>query len=133
MFVDSSGWLALLHLRDRRHREADVAVRAAVSRRIPLFTTNLVVAEVHRLLLHRVGAGAAGVFLDRIDTSAEVEVVFATSSHHEAARAWLTKLADQAITYADAVSFAAMDGRGCRSAISFDRDFSIAGFQLFTG
>lgn len=30
-------------------------------------------------------------------------------------------------------AIAAMDARGCRSAIGFDRDLSIAGFQLFTG
>lgn len=131
VFVDSSGWLALLHARDQRHRDADRAVRSAVARRIPLFTTNLVIAEVHRLLLHRVGSAAAGVFLDRVDVSNEVEIEYATANHHAATRACLTKLSDQTITYADAVSFAAMDARGCRSALSFDRDFVIAGFALF--
>jgi len=94
---------------------------------------NLIVAEVHRLLLHRVGSAAASVFLDRIDASAEVEVEYAAATHHAAARRWLTKLADQTITYTDAVSFAAMEARGCRSALSFDHDFVIAGFELFRG
>ena len=131
VFVDSSGWLALLHVRDQRHRDADLAIRSATAQRIPLFTTNLIIAEVHRLVLHRVGTAAAGLFLDRIDASKEVELEYATAKHHTAARAWLRKLSDQTITYADAVSFAAMDARGCRSALSFDRDFVIAGFALF--
>lgn len=131
VFVDSSGWLALLHARDRRHRDADLAIRGALARRIPLFTTNLVIAEVHRLLLHRVGSAAARVFLDRIEVSAEVELEYATAKHHASARDWLTRLSDQTITYTDAVSFAAMSARGCHSALSFDRDFVIAGFAPF--
>lgn len=74
---------------------------------------------------------AARLFLARVDTSPEVEVVFAGREHHCAASKWLDKLSDQVITYTDAVSFAAMEERGCTSVIGFDRHFAIAGFQPF--
>lgn len=93
-------------------------------------TTDLVVAEVHRLLLFRAGIAPATVALDRIMTSPSVQVEFVTREHHDPARAWLAKLDDQVITYTDAVSFAVMSALRCRLALSFDSDFTIAGFEV---
>lgn len=131
VLVDAGAWLAFLHRRDSRHREADRALRALARSRERLFTTDLVVAEVHRLLLHRVGIQAARAFLERLATSAHVEIELATTHDHEAARRWLARLADQRITYTDAVSFAVMDRRRCRRVLSFDRHFAVAGFELY--
>jgi len=131
VFVDSGAWLAFLHRRDQHHRESDRAMRAAIQDRMTLFTTNLVVAEVHRLLLHRVGFAAARTFLDGLDASRHLEIDFATPSEHAEARAWIAKLADHPITYTDAVSFAAMERRRCRLVLGFDRDFLLAGFELY--
>lgn len=131
MFVDSGAWLALFSSRDTNHGAADGFFRNASAERLPLVTTNLILAEVHRLLLHRAGIRAASVALSRVDESQLVRVTFATSNHHRAARAWLDKLADQRISYTDATSFAVMDAERCRVAMSFDRDFWIAGFELW--
>jgi predicted nucleic acid-binding protein len=60
-------------------------------------------------------------------------VEFATAVHHVAARRWLARLADQAISYTDAVSFAVMQARRCGAALAFDRHFAIAGFALWQG
>jgi predicted nucleic acid-binding protein len=133
LFVDSGAWIAYFSLRDGRHREADARLRAAVAARRRLVTTNLVLAEVHRWLLFRAGIGPAAATLDRIDATRIdatplVQVVYPTAEHHRAARAWLARLADQRITYTDAVSFAVMSALGCRAALTFDSDFTVAGF-----
>ena len=96
-----------------------------------LVTTTLVVAEVHRLVLHRVGIKASAAVLDAIDGSTHVRLVFPGGEHHKAARRWLEKLSDQEITYADATSFAVMQAENCPAAITFDRDFVIAGFEVW--
>ena len=103
----------------------------AVSRRIPLLTTNLVVAEVHRFLLFHVGIQAAAHMIDRIDASPLVTIEFAGRAHHQVARAWLARLPDQRISYTDAVSFAVMETARCTIALSFDKDFVPAGFRLW--
>jgi len=90
-----------------------------------------VVAEVYRLLLFRAGSRVAGAALDRFDASRLLTVEFATPAHHAAARRWLERLADQAITYTDAVTFAVMEATRCRAALAFDRHFAIAGFTLW--
>lgn len=135
LFVDSGAWLAFFSARDRLHPEADRLFRHAFSRKIQLLTSDLVLAEVHRLLLDRAGIRPAMAALDRIEAakSVGVEIVFADADVHRAAREWLDRLADQVITYTDASSFALMRARRCESALSFDRDFELAGFRRWTG
>jgi uncharacterized protein len=132
LFVDSSAWIALLSARDQRHAEADALLREALSRRLPLLTTNLVLAEVHRLLLFRAGARAAAGALTRIEASERVTIEFSADSHHRRAREWLDRLANHPLTYTDAISFAVMEARSCSTAITFDHDFLVAGFSRWT-
>jgi predicted nucleic acid-binding protein len=133
LFVDSGAWIALRSRRDQHHPDADRLFRAAIERRIPLLTTNLVIAEVHRLLLFRAGPQAARRILEQIDASPSVAIHFPTADDHAAARRWLDRLAPRPITYADAVSFAVMDSVRCRHVLGFDADFAAAGFALWRG
>ncbi len=107
------------------------AVRLALARKIPLHTTNLVIAEVHRLILHGAGSRAALRVLSRIDSNSRVRVRVPSADDHRNARGWLDRLCGQAITYTDAVSFATMGVLGCTRAISFDRHFILAGFDVW--
>lgn len=129
VFVDSGAWIALASADDGHHAEAEALFRQAIRQRAQLLTTNLVIAETHRFLLHRAGMHAAAAVLNRIEASPLLTIEFATASHHEAARRWLTKLADQRLTYTDAVSFAVMDAVRCAAAITFDRHFTLAKFR----
>jgi predicted nucleic acid-binding protein len=133
VFVDSSGWIALFSLRDAHHREADRLFRSAIERSVPLLTTNLVAAEVHRLLLFRAGIPAATRALDVLDRSGSLTMHFAVAADHRAARAWIGSSADQKITYTDAVSFAVMKAAGVSTFLGFDRDFDVAGFDRWRG
>lgn len=128
LFVDSGAWIALVSARDQHHAEADALFREVVTRRTRLLTTNLVLAEVHRLLLFRAGVQAAAQALDRLEASPLLSIEFATAIHHRAARAWLDRLPDQRISYTDAVSFAVMEAARCAEVLSFDHDFVLAGF-----
>ena len=133
LFVDSGAWIALRSRRDQHHVEADRLFRQALQRRIRLVTTNLVIAEAHRLTLFRVGVQAAARALDRIGASPSVAVHFPTAADHAAARGWLDRLAPRPITYTDAVSFAVMEAVACRYVLGFDHDFAVAGFALWPG
>lgn len=131
VLVDSGAWIALLSARDQHHGEADGLFRRAIRERVALVTTNLVLAEVHRLLLFRAGIGAAATALDRIEASERVSIVFPTARHHVAARAWIARLGNQRITYTDAVSFAVMEAAPCGAVLGFDHDFVVAGFRFW--
>jgi uncharacterized protein len=130
LFVDSSAWLAFFSRRDGKHAAAVTLFQRAIQRQAALITSSLVLAEVHRLVLHRVGIRAAAAVLGSMDASNHLRLVFPDSAHHQAARGWLQKLSDQVITYTDATSFAIMDAERCSAALSFDRDFVVAGFEV---
>ena len=131
VLVDSGVWIALVRATDRHHAEADRMFRQAIRDRVALVTTNLIIAEVHRFLLFRVGIRPAAILLDRIDASPLLATEYVTAAHHVVARGWLEKLSDQVITYTDAVSFAVMEAARCTAAMSFDHDFEVAGFRLW--
>lgn len=131
VFVDSGAWLAFFSARDDHHAAAVALLQRAIESRAALVTSSLVLAEVHRLVLHRVGVRAATSVLASIDGSAHLRLVFPDRGHHTAARQWIEKLSDQVITYTDATSFAVMDAERCAAAISFDHDFLIAGFEVW--
>ncbi len=133
LFVDSSAWLAFLSARDGRHGDADRLLRKALELKIPLLTSNLVLAEVHRLLLFRAGPRAAAAALAHLDAGRTVTVLFPDASIHRDVRAWLAKFADQVISYTDAASFSLMKAHRCDTAVSFDHDFALAGFLLWDG
>jgi predicted nucleic acid-binding protein len=96
-----------------------------------LVTTNLVVAEVHRLTLHRAGVQPALKALDRVGASTSVSIQFATAEDHSAALHWLERLGPRPTTYTDAVSFAVMERTACSHVLGFDDDFLAAGFSLW--
>ncbi|MBX3023980.1 type II toxin-antitoxin system VapC family toxin [bacterium] len=123
-------WIALASARDQHYRAADAALREAIAAHTPLLTTSLILAEVHRFLLFHAGIHAAAVMLERIAASPSVAIVYPGAEHDAAARQWLARLDDQRITLTDAVSFAVMQSHRCAAALSFDRDFAIAGFAI---
>lgn len=131
LFVDSGAWIALRSRRDQYHAAADRAFREAIEQRIPLVTTNLVIAEAHRLTLFRAGYVAALRALEIIDSSSAVTVHHASSVDHRAASEWIERLAPRPITYTDAVSFAVVQATKCTHVLSFDEDFAAAGFELW--
>lgn len=130
VFVDTSAWVALFSGRDQHHMEAEQAFRSALGKGILLRTTNLVVGELHRLLLFRAGTKAASAAIARIDSSDRVVISYPDATHHAAARVWLQRLRNHPITYTDAVSFSVMAACHCASALTYDRDFAIAGFDV---
>jgi predicted nucleic acid-binding protein len=131
LFVDSGAWIALRSRRDQHHAEADRLFREAFSQRIALLTTNLVIAETHRLTLFRAGDQPALRALELVQASTSVTIRFPTADDHAAAIRWLGRMAPRPLTYTDAVSFAIMEATGCDHVLGFDRDFAAAGFVLW--
>src|SRR2546428_13962057 len=103
--ADSSAWMALRSARDRHHGEADAMFRRAAAQRVRLVTTNLVLAEVHRLLLLRAGARPAARALDRLEASPLPGVEFAPAEHPPAAPPWPERPRGPAVNYTGAATF----------------------------
>jgi predicted nucleic acid-binding protein len=68
-----------------------------------------------------------------LTSSRDVRVEHTTASLHASAVVFLDKLADQPVTYADAMSFAIMKALRCSVALTFDQHFAMAGFTMWRG
>jgi predicted nucleic acid-binding protein len=131
LFLDTAGWFAALSPREHGHETAREAYADAVRGGHLLVTTPLVAAEMHTLILRWRGPGAATLFL---------ETVFATGSHtvvpldteliDGAISRWIRRFADKSISLADAVSFEVMRRERITRALTFDRQFADADFEI---
>ena len=126
IFVDSSFWIALRFSRDSRHGEARdlLALRSGS----PLVTSNHVRGETWTFLRRRAGHRSAMDFLNRLKTTARLELAFVSRELEDEALEWLGRHDERPYSLVDATSFALMRRLGIRAAFAFDGDFTAAGF-----
>lgn len=133
LFVDTSAWYPLVVRSHPDHARLSTALRDSIGRRARIVTSNLVVAESHALIMRRAGIAPGLRFLQLVRASPNVVVTSTESLEDAAITDWLMRFADQAFSMVDAVSFAIMAERGTRSALTLDRHFATAGYEMVTG
>ncbi|MFN8581484.1 MAG: PIN domain-containing protein [Gemmatimonadaceae bacterium] len=107
VFVDTSAWYPAVVSNHADHRRVAKALTDRVQRRQRVVTTNLVIAETHALLLHRVNREAALAFTSIVRQSPNL-VVYSDARLEQAALEWLDRFKDQTFSLCDAVSFSVM-------------------------
>lgn len=134
VFVDTSGWYAVIDRRDAHHRRARDLIGRLLSAGSRLITTDYVVDEACTLAKARAGAVAATRLLDLLRDTRAVEWEWIGSERFARAEARFRKQTDQAFSFTDCTSFEVMRERSLRSALTSDADFRSAGFEpLLTG
>lgn len=134
IFVDTSGWLAAINTRDSRHHDVVETYDDLVARRTSFVTSNLVVAEMHILIVRDRGATAGCALLDAIYTDPLYRVIAVDRDlESEAAERWLRRFTDQRFSLADAVSFEIMRRERIGEALALDHHFEAAGYRLLPG
>ena len=130
-FLDTSAWFAVLSSREAGHGECSDIYTTLARSGAGLVTTNMVVAELHVLLLRERGTRVALALLDSLYEDNRHEVVFITREIERAATdRWLRPFEDAAFSLTDATSFEVMRARGIRKAFTLDHHFARAGFQM---
>lgn len=130
LFVDTSAWYPLLLKAHPDHARVATALRGTLNAGERAVTTNLVLAETYALLLSRGHRAAAIAFLAAVRTAPNLVVTSTEELEHRALKDWLMPFDDQNFSLADAVSFAVMQERGIRRAVTFDAHFATAGFEI---
>lgn len=126
IFVDTSFWIALRLPRDDRHSEA-----AALLERYgdgSLVTSNHVRGETWTFLRRRVGHRSAVHFLELLDQTVRLQLVFVSEQLEGQALRWLRRHDEREYSFVDATSFALMRSLRIKEALAFDGDFAAAGF-----
>jgi uncharacterized protein len=133
IFVDTSAWIAVADSGESSHTKITTIYKQLLKSSVRLITSDLVVAESQILLCRRMGADAANIFLDSVNHSPSIEIVFLEQETETEAKKILQKFSDQDLSFADAASFAIMKARKMRTAFTLDKHFAIAGFRTLPG
>jgi predicted nucleic acid-binding protein len=133
LFLDSSGLIAALLPDQTGHVRAREAYREVIAARRPVVTTNLVVVETHALLMKYVGVKRALSFYDDVNADRLHEIVRVDEELERAAvESWMRPRSEQGYSLCDAVSFEVMRRESMKRALTFDRHFAAAGFEILT-
>jgi uncharacterized protein len=128
VFVDTSGFYALIVGKDDNHGRADELFGLAQREAWRLVTTNAVVFETHALLLHRSRPGreTALKFLEAAQADT-YDVVRVRKNDEEKAISLIRAHEDKLYSLCDALSFVVMERLRIHEAIAFDQDFRTYG------
>ena len=127
IFVDASFWVAVRNRRDDRHEDAGILLRRHADDH--LVTSNHVRGETWTYLCRRAGHAAAVDLLDSLERSPRLRIVTVDQKMEDDALRWLRRHDEREYSFVDATSFALMRSLRIRRALTFDGDFSAAGFE----
>jgi predicted nucleic acid-binding protein len=131
LFLDTAGWFAALSPRESGHAVARAAYADAVRRGLLLVTTPLVAAETHTLIVRWRGPRAGTFFLETVfESGAHVVATLDDALIEAALSRWIRRFADKPLSLADAVSFEVMRRERIGRALTFDRHFADAGYEV---
>ena len=128
IFIDTSGFFALLSSDDDRHREAQKIVAAAQKRKRFFVTSDYVLDETATLLKSRRKTHLLKGFFERLDRSRACRVEWTDSARFHQTRAFFLKHDDQEWSFTDCLSFHIMTELRLRDALTKDGHFRQAGF-----
>lgn len=128
VFVDTSGFYALLDRTDPFHPTARFLWQQAEAESWRLVTTSFVLHESWALIQARLGWGAVEDWLTSLASRCEIVWVDEPLYQRGAARARQAR--ERRLSVTDCVSFEAMLASGCREVLGDDEHFTRQGFVL---
>ena len=130
IFVDTSGWYALIDRRDASHDATRKTVERLIRDGTRLVSTDYVIDESCTLAKVRAGPEAAFRLLDLLNGTVALDIEWIGAERFDRAEAVFRKYRDQAFSFTDCTSFTVMRELRIREAITRDSHFRMMGFQL---
>jgi predicted nucleic acid-binding protein len=130
IFVDTSGFYALLVKGDDRHVKAEAALREAKQRKRRFVTTDYVLDETGTLLKARGFVHLLAPFFHKVLASQACRIEWTDPDRFHKTQAFFLKHLDQAWSFTDCLSFHIMKELRLRYALTKDAHFQEAGFVV---
>lgn len=130
LFVDTSGWYALIDRRDADHQRFSDLVQRHVGDGGRLVSTDYVLDESFTLARARSGSRAALGLMDLVEETSALDLEWIGSERFERAGRLFRQYEDQTFSFTDCTSFAVMRELRLTEALTKDEHFRIAGFSL---
>jgi predicted nucleic acid-binding protein len=128
VFLDTSGFFALMDSRDPAHLKAKRWLGAQRGRARPV-TTEWIVGETCTLLVARKHPHLVAGFLDYLEQSAALLVLNPDEGLLGSAKQLIRRQAEQGYSFVDCLSFCVMRERRISQAFTTDEHFHKAGFS----
>ena len=130
LFVDTAGWMACADAADRVHAKACAGRDKWLEQEGHLLTTDYVIDETLTLLRIRLGLEAAENWWHTLAASSRLRREAIHAERAERARGIFFRYRDKDFSFTDCTSFAVMRELRLRQALTTDRHFQQAGFQI---
>jgi predicted nucleic acid-binding protein len=130
VFIDTSGFYALLDRDDENHRRARDMWTHLLKNEHVLLTSNYVLVETFALVQHRLSIEAVRGFQN--DILPLINVEFVAAELHRSGISALLSASRRNLSLADCVSFEMMRTLEIRSAFAFDPHFREQGFHILS-
>lgn len=131
IFIDTGAFVARYAEGDQYHLIATRGWKGLERSSGVLFTSSFVADETLNLLGRRTTYAFAAARADAIYASRALTILRPDASDESAAVELFRKFADQKVSFTDCVSFALMRRHKLKRAFTFDRHFSVAGFEVW--
>jgi predicted nucleic acid-binding protein len=129
LFIDTSAFIALLNPRDQYHDKMREYLET-LKGELRGITSNLVLGELLTFFSRHGSLKGALDLQKTLLSDPRFQVIWVDRELHELSSQILNKYSDQQISFADASSFAIMKTERIQQALTFDSDFSRAGFEV---
>jgi predicted nucleic acid-binding protein len=130
LFVDTSGWMMLADAADPSHHEAVRARDEWLLNGGTFVSTDYVLDETLTLVRFRLGLDAAERWWSQVEDSTRLSWEWVDPVRAEKARRWFFRWRDKAFSFTDCTTFVVMKEKRLRSALTSDRHFRDAGFDV---
>ncbi|CAB1083501.1 hypothetical protein D1AOALGA4SA_11063 [Olavius algarvensis Delta 1 endosymbiont] len=130
LFVDTSGWMSLADESDPIHRDCMTVRDQWLEQGGLLVTSDYIMDETLTLIRMRIGIDAAERWWGQIGESPRVRWEWIDTERAEKARAWFFKWRDKSFSFTDCTSFTIMRELHIKKALTGDRHFRKAGFEI---
>jgi hypothetical protein len=133
VFVDTSGWLALVLRNDQYHQSATAYYQLLRSNKMPLVTSDYVLDETLTRLRYDAGLQTAILAKEALDKARELNLLsMQWVDEAVVAEAWslFIKHKDQEVSFTDCTSWSICQRLGIREAFAFDTHFHLMGLVI---
>jgi len=135
VLLDTSALYALADKRDQYHQSAKDLFKQIQNDKLSIFTTNAVIIEAYRLVLHKLGKNNAHKFLETVlsDVSKGIIKLERMSVEDETGgQKIIFNNKGYKLTLTDTINFSVMLRMGIYIMFGFDSDCSVVGLELFS-
>ncbi|MEE8397997.1 MAG: hypothetical protein V3S89_03255 [Desulfobacterales bacterium] len=116
--------------KDPRHRKSIESRDVWLEKGGVLVTSNYILDESLTLIRMRLGMEAAEKWWDMVAESPRCSIEWVTPERMEKSISWFLRWQDQSFSFTDCTSFVLMRELGIKDALTGERHFTTAGFQI---